>query len=71
MNIRDVIRLIISVIRLIISIAFFIGSLLLVNKLGLMEFNYDNETSEYHLKNEELRRLEDDYLSYYLFLNNK
>ena len=67
MNVRDVIRLIISVIRLIISIALFIGSLLLVNKLVLTELNCDNETSKYYLKNEELRRLEDDYLSYYLF----
>lgn len=67
MKVKDVIKLIMSIIRLILSIAFFIGSLLLVNKLGLTEFNCANETSEYHLKNEELRRLEDDYLSYYLF----
>lgn len=64
MKVRD---LIISIIRLIISIIFFIGSLLLVSKLGLTEFNGANGTSEPYLKNEELRRLEDDYLSYYLF----
>lgn len=56
-----------DVIRLIVSIALFIGGLLVGSKLGLTEFNCTDETDEHYLKNEELRRVEDDYLSYYLF----